>query len=176
MSVGDLANDHGVANDTVGGDSLVLESGELAGGSVADIGSAENAEQAVTLLATAVTILGTVQADVGRGQNRLQFAIGLATTQITNLSGRGEPHPRRRFGAGSGEPDPSRNRTAGGRCGPGASQLRAASRAGRCSEGNSLALAIWLSPPGRLAGRAFLVLGARVRGYEEMGDSRSESK
>lgn len=86
VSVGDLSNNHGVANDTGSGDSLVLESGELAGGSVADISSAENAEQAVTLLATAVTILGSVQADVGRGQNRLQFAIGLATTQITNLS------------------------------------------------------------------------------------------
>ncbi len=86
VSVGDLANNNGVANDTGSGDSLVLESGELAGGSVADISSAENAEKAVTLLATAVTLLGTVQADVGRGQNRLQFAIGLATTQITNLS------------------------------------------------------------------------------------------
>ena len=86
VSVGDLANDHGVANDTVGGDSLVLESGELEGGSVADISSAENAERAVTLLATAVTILGSVQADVGRGQNRLQYAVSLATTQITNLS------------------------------------------------------------------------------------------
>jgi flagellin len=30
--------------------------------------------------------LAAVQADVGKGQNQLQFAIGLATTQITNLS------------------------------------------------------------------------------------------
>lgn len=86
VSVGDLANNHGVANDTGSGDSLVLESGELAGGAVSSIDSAQNAERAVTLLAQAVTILGSVQADVGRGQNRLQFAVGLATTQVTNLS------------------------------------------------------------------------------------------
>ncbi len=86
VGVGDLANNHGVANDTGGGDSLLQTSGALTGGSVADISSRENAENAVTLLAAAVSILGTLQANVGRGQNRLQFAIGLATTQVTNLS------------------------------------------------------------------------------------------
>jgi flagellin len=86
VGVGDLANNHGVANDTAGGDSLLQSSAALAGGSVADISSRENAENAVTLLAAAVSILGSLQANVGRGQNRLQFAIGLATTQVTNLS------------------------------------------------------------------------------------------
>ena len=86
VGVGDLANDHGVANDTGSGDVLLQSSAALEGGSVADISSRENAENAVTLLATAVSTLGTLQANVGRGQNRLQFAIGLATTQVTNLS------------------------------------------------------------------------------------------
>ena len=86
VGVGDLANNHGVANDTGGGDTLLHTSAALAGGSVSDISSKENAQNAVTLLATAVVRLGIIQADVGRGQNRLQFAIGLATTQITNLS------------------------------------------------------------------------------------------
>ncbi|MEZ5394947.1 MAG: flagellin [Bryobacterales bacterium] len=86
IGVGDLANNHGVANDTVSGDTLLHTSAALAGGSVSDISSKENAENAVTLLATAVVRLGVIQADVGRGQNRLQFAIGLATTQITNIS------------------------------------------------------------------------------------------
>ena len=86
VGVGDLANNHGVANDTGSGDVLLQSSAALAGGSVADISSRENAEHAVTLLATAVRTLGTLQANVGRGQNRLQFAIGLATTQITNIS------------------------------------------------------------------------------------------
>jgi flagellin len=86
IGVGDLANDHGVANNTGGGDTLLHTSAKLAGGSVSDISSKENAETAVTLLATAVVRLGIIQADVGRGQNRLQFAIGLAVTQITNIS------------------------------------------------------------------------------------------
>jgi flagellin len=58
----------------------------LAGGNIADISTKENAATAVSLLAEAVTKLAAVQADVGKGQNQLQFAIGLATTQITNLS------------------------------------------------------------------------------------------
>ena len=86
VGVGDLANNHGVANDTGSGHTLLHTSAALAGGSVSDISSKENAQNAVTLLATAVVRLGIIQADVGRGQNRLQFAIGLATTQITNIS------------------------------------------------------------------------------------------
>ena len=82
VGVSGLASGNGINAGT----ASVLTSDALAGGSTADIGSAENAERAVTLLAEAVTNLATVQADVGRGQNRLQFAIGLATTQITNLS------------------------------------------------------------------------------------------
>ena len=73
-------------NGVNGGTAQTLKSKALEGGSVADISSRENAENAVSLLAEAVSKLGTLQANVGRGQNRLQFAIGLATTQVTNLS------------------------------------------------------------------------------------------
>lgn len=86
VGIGDLANNNGVANDTGSGDSLLQKSGKLAGGGVSGIASRENAENAAAQLAAAVGILGTLQANVGRGQNRLQFAIGLATTQITNLA------------------------------------------------------------------------------------------
>ena len=68
------------------GTATSLTSGALTGGSVADISNKDNATGAVTLLATAVTILARIQADVGKGQNNLTFAIGLASTQITNLS------------------------------------------------------------------------------------------
>jgi len=81
VSIGDTASGNGIS-DT----SPVLSSAALGGGSIADISSKENAASAVTLLAVAVTKLATVQADVGKGQNQLQFAIGLASTQITNLS------------------------------------------------------------------------------------------
>ena len=84
VSIGDLVNDHGV--DNTDSSALLKASSQLTGGSVADISSKENAETAVTLLATAVSTLSAVQTDVGKGQNQLQFAIGLATTQITNLS------------------------------------------------------------------------------------------
>ena len=84
VAVGDLTNNHGVDNNAA--TDLLLSSQELAGGAIADISSKENAERAVTLLAAAVTELARIQADVGKGQNQLQFAIGLATTQITNLS------------------------------------------------------------------------------------------
>jgi len=69
-----------------GGTATSLTSAALTGGSVADISNKDNATGAVTLLATAVTILAKIQADVGKGQNNLTFAIGLASTQITNLS------------------------------------------------------------------------------------------
>ena len=68
------------------GTATSLTSDELTGGSVADISTEDNATGAVTLLATAVTILARIQADVGKGQNNLTFAIGLASTQVTNLS------------------------------------------------------------------------------------------
>ncbi len=84
VGVGDLANDHGIDNSD--SNDLLKVSSQLAGGAIADISSQENAEMAVTLLAEAVSKLSVVQADVGKGQNSLQFAIGLASTQITNLS------------------------------------------------------------------------------------------
>ena len=68
------------------GTATSLTSDELTGGSVADISTRDNATGAVTLLATAVTVLARIQGDVGKGQNNLTFAIGLASTQVTNLS------------------------------------------------------------------------------------------
>lgn len=84
VGIGDLANDHGV--DNTDSNALLLSAGQLEGGAIADISSKENAANAVTLLAAAVVRLSAAQADVGKGQNQLQFAIGLASTQITNLS------------------------------------------------------------------------------------------
>ncbi len=84
VGVGDLANDHGI--DNTDSNALLFESGQLAGGAIADISSKENAESAVALLSAAVSILALVQGDVGKGQNQLLFAIGLASTQITNLA------------------------------------------------------------------------------------------
>jgi len=45
-----------------------------------------NAEAAVTAVGTAVSKLGTAQAAVGIGENQLNYAINLASSQITNYS------------------------------------------------------------------------------------------
>lgn len=51
-----------------------------------DIGTKENAEAAVTSLANAVVSLGEAQAVIGKGQNQFNFAVSLASTQLTNLA------------------------------------------------------------------------------------------
>ena len=82
VSIGTTENGGGLNAGT----AQLLTSDELTGGSVAEISTQANAEGAVTLLATAVTVLARIQADVGKGQNNLTFAIGLASTQLTNLA------------------------------------------------------------------------------------------
>jgi flagellin len=49
-----------------------------------DITSAGNAATAVAVLSASVTSLGVVQGQVGAAQNRLQFAISIAQSQIVN--------------------------------------------------------------------------------------------
>jgi flagellin len=48
-------------------------------------GGVSGAKEALDALATAIANLGTVQGVVGSGQNRLQQAVDLATSQITNF-------------------------------------------------------------------------------------------
>jgi flagellin len=52
----------------------------------ASIATKQNAEAAVTALAGAVSALGNAQAVVGKGQNQFNFAVSLASTQLTNLA------------------------------------------------------------------------------------------
>ena len=51
-----------------------------------DIGSIAGAQQAVVALGQAVQKLGSAQAAIGKGQNQLNYAIGLAQSQISNFS------------------------------------------------------------------------------------------
>lgn len=55
-------------------------------GSAADITTLQGATTAVSAVATAVKALGTAQAAIGNGENQLNYAINLATSQITNFS------------------------------------------------------------------------------------------
>ena len=51
-----------------------------------DLTSAANGTTAIGKINAAVTALGTVQGVVGSGENKLQYAIGLAQSQISNFS------------------------------------------------------------------------------------------
>jgi flagellin len=57
---------------------------QSSGGGAADISTIGGAEAAVNALATAVQTLGTAQAAVGKGENLLNYAVSLATSQTTN--------------------------------------------------------------------------------------------
>lgn len=95
VSIGSNASTTGLSEyyDSDGNGSLdatrqgvVSDSADRAGGSVADITSQGNAQSAVTLLATAVSVLGSAQAVVGKGQNNFSYAVSLAQTQLNNLA------------------------------------------------------------------------------------------
>lgn len=71
------------SNGTVGG-TIGAADGAALGISALAVDTASNAATAVTTITTAVQTLGTAQATVGTLQNRLQFAISLAQSQIVN--------------------------------------------------------------------------------------------
>lgn len=87
VTIGTNSQASGINNQAGGSvQGLTTTSETSSGGSVADIGTQANAEAAVTLLADAVTALGTAQAAVGKGQNTFGFATSLAQTQLNNLA------------------------------------------------------------------------------------------
>ena len=55
-------------------------------GGATDISTQASAAKAVDAIKNAVTLLGQAQAVVGKGQNQFNFALGLASTQVTNLA------------------------------------------------------------------------------------------
>jgi flagellin len=65
---------------------VVLSSETAEGGAATDISNQSGAQQAVSALASAVTALSNAQAVVGRGQNQFNYAINLASSQLTNLA------------------------------------------------------------------------------------------
>jgi flagellin len=82
------ANTSFTATETVGG-GAVGGFGALAGTSTAPTitGSGTTAAtNAITAINNAIATLGTVQGVVGAGQNKLNYAIGLANSQITSFS------------------------------------------------------------------------------------------
>ena len=81
VSVGSTPSSNGI-----GGQGTTDVSEALAGGSTAAIDTQAGGEAAVSALADAVKALGEAQAVVGKGQNRFNFAVSLASTQLSNLA------------------------------------------------------------------------------------------
>jgi flagellin len=64
----------------------VAGSSTVAGSTSTDISTQGGAVSAVTALATAVANLGLAQGTVGKHENQLNYALSLASTQVTNLA------------------------------------------------------------------------------------------
>ena len=97
--VEEIDRESGVAglNQTGGeGFSVFVGSGSMVGGMIGEVSSSVlglagvgiatpgDAASAVGLISTAVTTLGTVQGAIGTLENRLQFAVALAQSQVVN--------------------------------------------------------------------------------------------
>jgi flagellin len=72
------------ANGVIAGSIGATDATDL-GVNALDISTAAGAATAVSTIATAIGTLGSAQATVGTLQNRLQFAMNLAQTQIVNV-------------------------------------------------------------------------------------------
>jgi flagellin len=72
------------ANGVIAGTIAAADATTLGVGSLA-VDTAANAATAVSTIATAIGTLGSSQATVGTLENRLQFAMNLAQTQIVNV-------------------------------------------------------------------------------------------
>jgi flagellin len=59
---------------------------QVGAGSTADISTLAGATAAVSAVSAAVGALGTAQAAIGKGENQVNYAVNLASSQITNFS------------------------------------------------------------------------------------------
>ncbi len=69
-----------------GSAGATVASAKLGTSATVSIDTQAGAQQALSAVASAVSKLGTAQASVGEGENQLNYAIGLAQSQITNFS------------------------------------------------------------------------------------------
>jgi flagellin len=76
----------GIADGTTGLTGAVFTSATNGTGGTADISNVSTATAAVSALANAVSVLGTAQATVGLGENNFNYAINLASSQLTNTA------------------------------------------------------------------------------------------
>jgi flagellin len=75
-----------VTNPAATGVGLNMQAVQVGAGSTADISTLAGATSAVSAVTKAVAALGNAQATIGIGENLLNYAVNLATSQITNFS------------------------------------------------------------------------------------------
>jgi flagellin len=75
-----------VTNPAATGVGLNMQAVQVGTGSTADISTLAGATSAVSAVTKAVAALGNAQATIGIGENLLNYAVNLATSQITNFS------------------------------------------------------------------------------------------
>ncbi|MBI4893691.1 MAG: hypothetical protein HY821_23940 [Acidobacteria bacterium] len=85
VSIGSTATNQGIKDESAA-QGVSYASAQIGTGANNDISTQAGAEAAVTSLAEAVVKLGDAQAVVGRGQNQFNYAVSLASTQLTNLA------------------------------------------------------------------------------------------
>jgi len=84
-----IGNTEGFANSAMlatTGTGATLKSVQVGTGSTADISTLQGASTAVSAVSAAVSAMGSAQAAIGKGENQLNYAINLASSQITNFS------------------------------------------------------------------------------------------
>jgi len=74
------------ASSGAGTQGVSVTAHQVGTGSALDISTQAGASAAVTAITSAVRALGVAQAAVGKGQNQLAYAIGLAQSQISSFS------------------------------------------------------------------------------------------
>jgi flagellin len=80
------ANNFTIATDTANGVFGATAGGQAVSAPSSTASSTGNALAAITAINNALSQLGNTQARVGAGENKLQYAIDLANSQITNFS------------------------------------------------------------------------------------------
>ena len=84
VNIGSAANGDGITTAS-GNNQGVIQTAAVTGvGANSDISTTQGATAAITALTAAVAKFGVAQAAVGRGENNLNYAINLATSQSTN--------------------------------------------------------------------------------------------
>jgi flagellin len=85
VSLGTTAGAQGIVDES-GVQGVTYSSDQIGDGANVDISTQAGAKAAVTALANAVSALGDSQAVVGKGENVFNYAVSLASTQLTNLA------------------------------------------------------------------------------------------